>query len=371
MTLSFSRLALTALIAGTTLAPAVAADKDNAAQTLEEASQQGLPSCCTLPSRWAARAPIAAARLSVEESEAGARVLVDGELFAEYLTDTGSQPAVWPIHGPGGQEMTRSWPLGPLKPGESKDHPHHESFWFSHGGVNGHDFWHKHSKRAGRPRIVHREFLRREATAAGEAIVETTNEWTADGKTVLSDQRAFVFGVLGPEADAPRYLDTTFRLTASDGDATFADTKEGTFAFRVPGTMKREAGLGGRAFNSRGQLNHEAWGQTAEWAAYQGLLDAPLADGTTPTGGVAIMVHPGSDLPEFRWHVRGYGLFAANPFGTKQFTGADAGKPEFTLPAGETLTLRFRTVLFAGDAAEEQVSDWYTDFAATPTGRTE
>lgn len=371
MTPSIPCLVFTALFVGAAFMPALAADKDSVVQTLEEASQQALPSCCTLPSRWAASAPITPGRLAVQESEAGARVLIDGELFAEYLTDTGSQPAVWPIHGPGGQEMTRSWPLGPLKPSESKDHPHHESFWFSHGGVNGHDFWHHRGKREGRPRIVHREFLRREVTPAGEALVETTNDWSAGGKTILTDQRTFAFGVLSPEPDAPRYLDTTFQLTAVGESATFADTKEGTFAFRVPGAMKMIAGLGGRAFNSRGQHDHEAWGQTAEWVTYQGPLDSPQPDGTTPTGGVAIMVHPASDLPEFRWHVRGYGLFAANPFGTKQFTLADIGKPEFTLPAEETLTLRFRTVLFAGEGTEEQIASWHEDFAATPIGPSE
>src|SRR5947209_14640920 len=35
---------------------------------------------------------------------------------------------------------------------------------------------------------------------------------------------------------------------------------------------------------------------------------------------VTIFDHPGNS-PRARWHVRAYGLFAANPFGLKVFTG--------------------------------------------------
>ncbi len=82
-----------------------------------------------------------AAGVSIEKTEQGAKVTVDGQPFAEYLDKSGHQPAVWPIVGPGGQAMTRSFPLGPLLPGETDDHPHHRSLWFNHGAVNGQDFW--------------------------------------------------------------------------------------------------------------------------------------------------------------------------------------------------------------------------------------
>ena len=56
----------------------------------------------------------AAAEVTVERSEKGAVVKIDGKPFAEYLTRSGHQPAVWPIIGPTGKAMTRSYPAGPL-----------------------------------------------------------------------------------------------------------------------------------------------------------------------------------------------------------------------------------------------------------------
>ena len=51
--------------------------------------------------------------------------------------------------------MTRNWPMKNVE-NEEHDHPHHRSFWYAHGDVNGHDFWSEGSK-AGedRPGEVH------------------------------------------------------------------------------------------------------------------------------------------------------------------------------------------------------------------------
>ena len=54
------------------------------------------------------------AEVTVERSEGGAVVKIDGQVFAEYLTHVGHQPAVWPIIGPTGKPMTRQFPMGPL-----------------------------------------------------------------------------------------------------------------------------------------------------------------------------------------------------------------------------------------------------------------
>jgi hypothetical protein len=44
---------------------------------------------------------------------------------------------------PSGTHLTRQVPLVKGVEGESDDHPHHIGFWFTHGDVNGKDFWHK------------------------------------------------------------------------------------------------------------------------------------------------------------------------------------------------------------------------------------
>ena len=74
------------------------------------------------------------------------------------------------------------------------------------------------------------------------------------------------------------------------------------------------------------------------------------------------MNHPSSFRFPNRWHVRTYGLFAANPFGLKHFTG---GKETggYDLPNGQSITLAYRVLLHAGDHEEgggEEVWNAYT-----------
>ena len=63
---------------------------------------------------------------------------------------------------------------------------------------------------------------------------------------------------------------------------------------------------------AKAKTNDAAWGMPAKWVDYTGPVDGE-------TVGIAILSHPKSFRPNTRWHVRGYGLFAANPFGHKDF----------------------------------------------------
>lgn len=301
--------------------------------------------------------------ISIETTPSGKRVLIHDELFAEYLTDTGRQPAVWPINGPIGIAMTRSWPLGPRQPTEEIDHPHHESLWFSHGGVNGHDFW-AVAKDKPKTHIVHKAFLRTEV-GDDAATIETANDWTAGGETIITDTRRLKFGLLGDAANSPRYIDFQIKLIASEGPATFADTKEGTFGVRVSGPLTVDAKLGAKIRNSRGESDDKAWGKPAEWVDYAGPLTAS-GDAKRPTGGVVIMSHPESFRPVCRWHVRTYGLFAANPFGgVKDFPQGEPAQGAVTLDEGDTLTLNYRVVFYAGAVEADTIDLWFDAFAGT------
>ena len=67
----------------------------------------------------------------------GVRIELNGQLFTDYLIQSGSKPILWPIIGPTGVEMTRAFPMEKGRAGESSDHAHHRSFWFTHDNVNG------------------------------------------------------------------------------------------------------------------------------------------------------------------------------------------------------------------------------------------
>lgn len=63
---------------------------------------------------------------------------------------------------------------------------------------------------------------------------------------------------------------------------------------------------------------------------------------------------------------RDYGLFGANPFGQHDFEGLKdrphAG--DYTIPAGGSLTLRYRFYFHEGDEKNAKVADYYADYAA-------
>ena len=122
------------------------------------------------------------AEITVDRSERGAVVKIDGQLFTEYLTCSGNKPVLWPVIGPTGKPMTRDYPMRD-NPDEKKDHPHHRSLWFTHGEVNGVDFW---SEKDQGGTIKHVEFTK---LAGGKpATIAARNVWLdPDGKKICED----------------------------------------------------------------------------------------------------------------------------------------------------------------------------------------
>ncbi len=288
-----------------------------------------------------------AAEWTVERGDKGLTVKLDGQLVTEYLIRSGAKPILWPIIGPTGQPVTRAYPMLEVA-GEQHDHVHQRSCWLTHGSVNGIDFW-SEDETKGHGTIVHRGFD--QAEGGSQVRITTHNDWLApDGKRQCEDIRRITLS-----ADATRrYLDFDFTLKASDGPVVFGDTKEGSFGVRVASSMRAENNLPGRIVNSEGQTGDAAWGKRAAWVDYSGPVDGR-------TVGIAILNHPSSFRFPTWWHVRGYGLFAANVFGLHDFAGEGDGS--YTLPAGESLRLKYRIVLHAGDEAAGDIAGVYRAYA--------
>ncbi|MGH7139950.1 MAG: PmoA family protein, partial [Pirellulales bacterium] len=243
--------------------------------------------------------PSSAAKVALKRQDQDIRVEIDGKPFTVYLTKTGPKPILWPVIGPTGAEMTRDFPMKDV-PGEKHDHPHQRSIWFTHGDVNGVDFW---SETEGHGSIAHREYLRLQE-ADDYALITTKNDWLDKaGKRVLQDFRDLTFRV----GENWRSIDFDITLHASDGPVKFGDTKEGSMGIRIPTVMDVNSQQGGHIINSEGQTDKEAWGKPASWVDYHGKVDGQAV-------GIAFLNHPESFRYPTRWHVRDYGLFAATPF---------------------------------------------------------
>ncbi len=300
------------------------------------------------------------------------RVEINGEFFTDYFFKMRQHPALmtdkngvtttnptkhtyyYPLIGPGGVNMTRSWPMVPDAEGEEKDHPHHRSLWFAHGAVNGVDFW-AETPKAGK--IQHAGFS--EVISGKDAgWIKSTNKWVApDGKIVCTDER--VFRVYNRSAKE-RLFDFEITIQApADRDVLFGDTKEGTMAVRVNEEMRLVHGKNkpgkGHIVLSSGVLDAQTWGKRGEWCDYNGPINGK-------TVGIAIFDHPSNPVHPTYWHVRDYGLFAANPFGIHDFEKKEPGTGNLNIPAGKSVAFKYRFYIHEGDEKQAKVAERYKEY---------
>lgn len=331
--------------------------------------------CLSLGSVFGAGESLGQGKVTVEQRDKaihGVAVLIDGKLFADYVVGNGPKPYIWPIVGPTGKEMTRAYSMKWVD-GEKTDHPHQRSFWFTHGDVNGVDFWAEtpgdgspkkgaegHGNVTGHGSIVHKEYTKIEA-AGSAATIATRNDWVGPkGNKILEDETTIVFRDLG---DA-RAIDYKIVLKATAGDVKFGETKEGSFGVRVPTEMdvdqKGADGkpkAGGKITSSDGSTDKDAWGKRAAWVDYSGMVGGDQL-------GIAIMNHPSSFRFPTRWHVRTYGLFAANPFGATSFDKETKDESGATIRSGESITLSYRVLFHKGGADKAKLEAAFKDFSA-------
>jgi hypothetical protein len=158
-----------------------------------------------------------------------------------------------------------------------------------------------------------------------------------------------------------RLMDFEVTVRATEGPVTMGDTKEGTMAFRVASSMEVTRGKG-HILNSEGVTDKDTWGKRADWCDYSGPVDGK-------TVGIAILDNPDNLRHPTYWHVRDYGLFAANPFGLHNFLDKKEPIGEYTIPKGGSLTLRYRIYIHEGDAKQADVAGVYEQYAHPPVVR--
>jgi hypothetical protein len=104
--------------------------------------------------------------------------------------------------------------------------------------------------------------------------------------------------------------------------------------------------------------DEKAWGQASRWVDYVGLVNEK-------TVGIAVFNHPGSFRYPTTWHVRTYGLFAANPFGWHDFGKPDKG--DYMVPFGQTIAFRYRVILHEGVTNPDALDRLFDGYAKQPT----
>ncbi|HZK21309.1 MAG TPA: PmoA family protein [Oscillospiraceae bacterium] len=270
----------------------------------------------------------------VNEKACSLDIFIKDKKFSSYVySDEFAKPFLGPILGKNDVGYTRL-DLA------SKEHPHQRSLIIAVGDVNGYDFW---NEPKGEGIEVHKKL---ENIVSGSAFSSFTahNIWkTKSSENIIDESRTFTFY---NQSENCRYVDIEVVFTASYSDITFGATKEaGPLGIRMNENLK--VTNGGKMINSYGgEGERECWGRPAHWCDYSGVIDGNEY-------GIAVFDSELNLRYPTTWHIRNYGLFAANNL---FFNGA------IEIPKGETLTYRHR-VVFHSDGFLETVSDRFVLYA--------
>lgn len=317
-------------------------------------------------------------RLIQNEGEKKVEVYLGEELFtAYYYPGTIEKPVLYPINASGGIEITRGFPLAP-RPGERIDHPHHIGHWMNYGDVNGLDFWNNSSAIPADKKSKYGTVRHTGITALKEGkkqgVLEVTMDWLAPtGQVLIKEKTRFVFSQEGDK----RIIDRITTLEAQDSEVNFKDNKEGVFAIRMARELEHPSnkpelftdskgitttvaslnneGVSGNYRSSNGKEGDAVWGTRGTWVSLDGIVAQKKIS-------VVILDNPKNPGYPTYWHARGYGLFAANPLGQKEFS---AGKEvlNFKLNAGESTTFKYRILVYSGEnPSKEQLAAESTKF---------
>ncbi len=305
-------------------------------------------------------------------------VLVDGKPFTSYVYwDDQKKPILYPLRTSKGTTVTRGYPLEKVA-GERTDHPHHISAWFNYGNINGVDFWNTPpegmTRTPGQYGTIKHRGVKSMKSGKGKAELDVTMDWLMpDGSKIMQEDDQIFF-----RADKDlRIIDRVITLTAQDKKVVFNDSKEGALGIRVTRTLEEPSnrpevftdangnptkvpvldntGVAGVYLSSEGKVGEkEAWGKRAKWMTLSGTVRGEDV-------AIGIFDHPKNPTYPAYWHARGYGLFAINPFGAKEFTNG-ATTLNYTLQPGEKATFRFRILVHSGKLTKEQTEALYQQF---------
>lgn len=327
-------------------------------------------SCLFIGSALASLAQSNQILLTHNEEQKNVSVTVDGKPFTAYIYPGPAvlkKPVLYPILSAGGNFITRGWPMDP-RPGERIDHPHHVGLWFNYGDVNGHDFWNNSTEIGPEHKgpfgtIVHTGVKSMKSGKEKAELVVTANWLDKDGKVMLQETTTYQFGA---GADK-RVIDRITTLKAVDQEVVFKDNKEGLIALRLARQLEQpstkpevftdaqgvatkvpvldNAGVTGLYRTSEGVEGDAVWGTRAPWTKLTGTVDNEAVT-------VVLMDNPKNIGYPTYWHARGYGLFAANPLGPSVFSNGKAPAMNYTLPAGQSVTFRYRLLIQSGNVSD-------------------
>ncbi len=290
-------------------------------------------------------------------------VYIDDTFFTAYAFDeVYKKPILYPVNTARETSVTRPFLYREL--GDRGGHPHQVGLWLTYGYVNGRDFWnvsnaHPPPERYHEFGSIHHREVRNMSTRGNKGVLEVFTEWISlDGIKLLEEESTFVFQGEGNK----RIIDRITTLTATEKDLSLKDDKEGMFGMRVRHELNHpDAGNGATGIyrSSEGLQSHnltgnDVWGTRARWMNLSGNIEGEDVS-------IIMLDHPDNVGYPTHWHVRGGGLFSANPLGQAALTDG-RNRLDFSMRQGESVTFKYRVIIYSDSEVTDEIveSDWQT-----------
>ncbi|MBQ7921119.1 MAG: PmoA family protein [Clostridia bacterium] len=273
---------------------------------------------------------------AILKEENSLKVQIAGHDIGGYVWDTAYwKPYFGPVTDDAGNHFTRL-------DFDTLEHPHHRSVFIAVGDVNGVDAWNEPEDCG----IVRTEEIKDIKAGSAYASFTAVNRWMDHSEKPLVKETT-TYTMYNQTEDC-RMLDIDVLFTAEYGEVNFGPTKEaGPLGVRMRDELRADRGTG-VIINSRGEVaEKECWGHEAEWCDYAG--DMPFGK-----MGVTVFDHPGNERFPTAWHVRNYGLFAANNL---------FFKGDLTIKEGDSLRYRFRILFRRCEMSVEEIRTRFDRFA--------
>jgi hypothetical protein len=317
---------------------------------------------------------LASAQVKISQDDSRIHVEINGKPYADFVvkSDEAMKPYLYPLRAADGTIVTRHWPMEKVSAIEPVDHQHQRGVWFGPDDVNGFDFWNNEysykisqANKCAKCGTTKLEKIGKLTSGKKEGSIAATFDWIdPNGVKIVEESRLMTFHDL-PDL---RIIDFEFDLTAITV-AKFGDGKDCCFGIRIAPQLqevkviktkgepdKTIPGPPGVISDSEGKTTEkEVWGKTADWADYSGEIDGKKL-------GIAILDNP-KNTHRARWHERGYGLFAANPFGLSAFTGDKSQDGSLTLQPGEKAHFKYRVIIHPGDAKSADIAKFWSEYS--------
>jgi len=268
------------------------------------------------------------------------RVSVNGAHFSDYVYD----PAIYkPYFGQITDDAGNPFTRLDLT---TREHVHQRSLIIAIGDVNGVDCWNEPANCG----IIRNESVTDVVSASAYGSFTANNCWTDhDGNPLMKESTKYT---VYNQSDECRALDVEITFTAEFGDVVFGPTKEaGPLGIRLVDALREDIGTGTLSNSWGGIGEKECWSRSAAWCDYVGNPDG------VGVMGVTVFDNEKNERFPTAWHIRSYGLFAANNL---YFKGG------YTLKSGESITYRYRILFRRREMTRDELADRFVLYTMNP-----